>query len=375
MLISFLMIKKGYIMYIVNLIIRSYCMKFIKFSVWKFRYEQSSSKQKEMTLLDTGTHIVMGVAISGIALADPVISTETTTMYAAISGIMVGSLIPDIDTVLKLRNNAVYIRHHRGVTHSIPAVILWPIVLTILLQFVFPSAAPFHVWAWTFLAVFLHVFVDIFNAYGTQALRPFSQSWVAIGVINTFDPFIFAAHVIAIALWSFGFNPLMTFISLYIIIFFYYLLRFAVKSAVKHAVFNRLPDATEVIISPTMRFFQWRIVASSEQYHYVGRAYGRAITIYDSFKRKPLPNSEEFQAALADRNVKAFTDFSPIYRWEMTQFQNVCEVRLIDLRYRSNNYYPFVAVAHVDRDLNVVSSYTGWIFSEEKLNKKLNFGH
>lgn len=325
--------------------------------------------------MDTGTHIVMGVAISGIALSDPVISAETTTMYAAITGVMIGSLIPDVDTVLKLRNNAVYIRHHRGITHSIPAVLLWPIALTILIQLLFSSANFFHVWAWTFLAVFLHVFVDIFNAYGTQALRPFSQSWVAIGVINTFDPYIFIAHILAIILWSIGFNPLITFISLYIVIFFYYLLRFAVKSAVKNAVIHSLPDATEVIISPTLRFFQWRIVASSDKYHYVGRAYGRAITIYDRFQRNSIPTSPEFEVALQDRNVKAFTEFSPIYTWEVTQFDTVYEVRLTDLRYRSNDYYPFVAVAHIDKELNVVNSYTGWVFSEEKLNKKLNFNH
>ncbi len=326
-----------------------------------------------MIFLDTGTHIVMGVAISGIALADPVIATDTTTLYAAVGGIVIGSLIPDVDTVLKLRNNAVYIRHHRGITHSMPAVVLWPILLTLFLTLILPGANVFHVWAWTFLAVFLHVFVDIFNAYGTQALRPFSQKWVAIGVINTFDPIIFILHVFAIALWSLNFNPLITFISLYIIIFFYYLLRFAVKGAVKHAVANRLPDATEIIISPTIRFFQWRIVASSKKHHYVGRAYGRAITIYDRFNREPIPDFPEVQVALEDPNVKSFTDFSPIYRWEITKIGEICEVRLIDLRYRSNDYYPFVAVAHIDEDLNVLNSYTGWIFSEEKLNKKLKF--
>lgn len=323
--------------------------------------------------MDTGTHIVMGVAISGIALADPVIASETATMHAAIGGIMIGSLIPDIDTVLKLRNNAVYIRHHRGITHSIPAVLLWPLVLTILLSLFMPSANFLHVWAWTLLAVFLHVFVDIFNAYGTQALRPFSQKWVAIGVINTFDPNIFVLHVLAIGIWSFGINPLLVFIILYTIIFFYYLLRFAVKAAVKHAVANTLPDATEIIISPTIRFFQWRIVASSETCHYVGRAYGRAITIYDRFTRDPIPDLPEVEAAMQDSNVKAFTEFSPIYRWEITKIQDIYEVRLIDLRYRSNDYYPFVAVAHIDEELNVVNSYTGWIFSEAKLKKKLNF--
>ena len=67
--------------------------------------------------------------------------------------------------------------------------------------------------------MFLHVFVDIFNAYGTQALRPFSKKWVALGVINTFDPFIFGIHCIGILLWVFGADPVMTFSIMYFIIF------------------------------------------------------------------------------------------------------------------------------------------------------------
>lgn len=323
--------------------------------------------------MDTGTHVVMGIAIGGLAMSDPAVSAEAATASAVFAGVIIGSLIPDVDTVLKLRNNAVYIRHHRGITHSIPAVFLWPLIITLLLSFILPGAAFFHVWAWTLLAVFLHVFVDIFNAYGTQALRPFSKKWVAIGVINTFDPIIFTLHILAISIWSFGVDPFYPIVSMYIIIFFYYLLRFAVKAAVKNAVAHTIPDATEIIIAPTLRFFQWRVAASSENYHYVGRAYGRSITIYDRFTKDPLPEFPEVKAALEDHNVKAFTAFSPIYRWEITKFGDLCEVKLIDLRYRSKGHYPFVAVAHIDNELNVVSSYTGWIFSDEKLNKKLNF--
>lgn len=323
--------------------------------------------------MDTGTHVVMGVAICGLALSDSVVSAETVTTSAVFAGVIVGSLVPDVDTVLKLRNNAVYIRHHRGITHSIPAVLLWPLIITVLLAIFLPGIDFMHVWAWTFLAVFLHVFVDIFNSYGTQALRPFSKRWVAIGVINTFDPIIFILHVIAITIWSFGVNPLYPIVTLYSVIFFYYLLRFAVKAAVKNAVANTLPDADEIIIAPTLRFFQWRVAASSDECHYVGRAYGRSITIFDRFQKDPLPDLPEVKAALEDRNVKAFTDFSPIYRWEISKIGGLCEVRLIDLRYRNKDYYPFVAVAHIDSELNVVNSYTGWIFSEAKLNKKLNF--
>lgn len=323
--------------------------------------------------MDTGTHIVMGVALGGLALADPVVANHSATMNAVVTGVIVGSLIPDVDTVLKLRNNAVYIRNHRGITHSVPAVLLWPLAITILISLVLPAADFMHLWAWSFLAVFLHVFVDIFNSYGTQALRPFSKKWVAIGVINTFDPVIFLLHLGALTLWWLGLNPVITISVLYVMIFFYYLLRFAVKAAVKRAVRNTIPDATEIIIAPTIRFFQWRVAASSGNYHYVGRAYGRSVNIYDRFEREPLPISPEIDAAMSDPNIEAFVSFSPIYRWSVTYHKNLCEIRLIDLRYRNKGYYPFVAVAHVDSDLNVVNSYTGWIFSEDKLQRKLNF--
>lgn len=323
--------------------------------------------------MDTGTHIVMGIALGGLAVVDPVVASDTATMGTVVAGVLIGSLIPDIDTILKLRNNAVYIRHHRGITHSIPAVLLWPLLITILLTLIVPEANFIHLWAWTFLAVFLHVFVDIFNSYGTQALRPFSNKWVAIGVINTFDPVIFILHAIALIIWGMGANPVYTVLALYIVIFFYYVLRFAVKAAVKSAVRNTVPDATEIIIAPTMRFFQWRVAASSEKCHYVGRAYGRSVNIYDRFERKPMPTSPQVEVAMSDHNIQAFTSFSPIYRWSISYIGDLCEVRLIDLRYRSKGYYPFVAVAHVDKDLNILNSYTGWIFSEDKLQKKMKF--
>ncbi|MFC3211035.1 metal-dependent hydrolase [Planomicrobium okeanokoites] len=325
--------------------------------------------------MDTGTHLVMGIALGGLAMADPVVATDTVTMTAVIAGTIIGSQIPDVDTVLKLRDNAVYIRHHRGATHSIPAVLTWPLLLSGALWFIFPEVNLLHLWLWTFLAVVLHVFVDIFNSYGTQALRPFSNKWVALGVINTFDPIIFGAHVIALMIWAFGADPVWTISILYTVLVFYYISRFALQSAIKHAIRNTVPGATEIFVAPTMRFFHWRIAADTDKHHYVGRAYGRTINFYDKFMKKPLPESELIQTALKDKNLSAFVSFSPLYRWEINEYGDIYEVRLIDLRYRSNDYYPFVAVAHLDQDYNILNSYTGWIFSEDKLRKKLDFSH
>lgn len=325
--------------------------------------------------MDSGTHLVMGIALGGIALIDPVVAQNPMTFGAVMAGTIIGSQAPDVDTVLKLRNNAVYIRHHRGITHSIPAVILWPLAITGFLSLIVDNANIFHLWLWTFLAVFLHVFVDIFNAYGTQALRPFSKKWVALGVINTFDPIIFGLHCIGILLWTFGANPVVIFGIMYFIIFIYYILRFAIQYAVKNAVKNTIQDEDFVIVAPTIRFFYWRVAAKSKTHYYVGRAYGRTVNIHDKIEIRPIPKTPLVEKALSDSNLAAFVSFSPIYNWEISELPSgLTEVRLIDLRYRSNDRYPFVAVAHLDEELNIVTSYTGWIFSEDKLQRKLQIG-
>ncbi|WP_431027974.1 metal-dependent hydrolase [Lysinibacillus sp. LZ02] len=325
--------------------------------------------------MDTGTHLVMGIAIGGLALVDPVVAESSAMFGAVMAGTILGQQAPDVDTVLKLRNNAIYIRHHRGITHSIPATILWPIAITAILSSIVPDANLLHLWLWTQIAVFLHVFVDIFNAYGTQAFRPFSKKWVALGVINTFDPYIFGLHCVGIVLWVFGANPVWTFSIMYVIIVCYYILRFMVQRAVKKAVHNTIQDEEYVIVAPTMRFFYWRIAAASKTHYYVGRAYRRSVNIYDKFEIVPLPRTPYVNAAMQDENLRSFVSFSPLYRWEIAELPSgLTEVRLIDLRYRSNDRYPFVAVAHVNDDLEIVNSYTGWIFSEDKLQRKLQIG-
>ncbi|WP_312472532.1 metal-dependent hydrolase [Neobacillus sp.] len=322
--------------------------------------------------MDTGTHVVMGIALGGLATLDPSVASSHATAASVLIATIAGSQIPDIDTVLKLRNNAIYIRNHRGVTHSIPAVILWPIILLAVIYPFFPNANLVHLWAWTFAAVFIHVFVDIFNAYGTQALRPFSSKWVALGVINTFDPFIFGIHVLGIIIWVLGANPGVTFLLMYVVIIAYYLKRYQAKKRVLVEVRTIIPDATEIIIAPTMRYHQWRIAAMNQEQFFVGTGIKNKVEILDRFIRVPVPNTPVIEAAKKDKNLSAFLSFSPVYRWEVDEYNDYYEVRFIDLRYRSNGHYPFVAVVQLDRDLKRISSYTGWVFSEKKLRKKLS---
>ncbi|WP_414045857.1 metal-dependent hydrolase [Macrococcus equi] len=321
--------------------------------------------------MDTATHVVMGVGLAGLATIDPAV----TSMYPAIvTAVMVGSQIPDIDTVLKLKNNAVYINNHRGITHSIPFTLIWPIVLTLLIGMIFKDVQYFHVWLWAQIAVFLHVFVDIFNSYGTQALRPLTNKWIQIGIINTFDPIIFILHICAICLWYIGGNPVYIFSSLIVILVIYYITRRMLQQSIKRAALKLIPKDEKIIktfVAPTIRFYEWRVAIQTDTHDYIGRSYKRSVNFSDRFKRIPFPETKYMQHAMHDKNFRAFINFSSIYRWTVTQTDNGYELRFIDLRYLKNGHYSFVAILGLDDKYYVTHSYTGWVFTEEKLQRKL----
>src|SRR5690625_671200 len=250
----------------------------------------------------------------------------------------------------------------------------WGILISSIIYMFVPEVSFFHLWLWTFLAVIIHVFVDIFNAYGTQALRPFTHKWVALGFINTFDPYIFFLHVAGIVGWILGAHPGYTFLIIYGVITLYYIKRYFDKREIVKKIEEYFPTTEEVVTSPTTKQNDWRVAITTNDRFFVGTVENGHIQLMDEFERIPLPNSKIIEAAKTDKNIQAFLSFSPVYRWEIIEYENFTEVRFIDLRYRSKGYYPFVAVAQIDANLKVINSYTGWIFSEQKLQKKLFFG-
>lgn len=325
--------------------------------------------------MDTGTHVVMGIGLGGLAMLDPVVSQSPVATEAVFMGTLVGSLVPDFDTLYKLKNNATYIRQHRGLSHSVPAMLLWPLLISGAIALFLPGAAGLHLWLWTFAAVVLHVFVDIFNAYGTQALRPFSDKWIALGIINIFDPVIFFAHAVGIAVWVLDLAPPgVIFLSVYVLLFFYYIWRISAHRRVVEQVRREIPAAEYVNLSPTLVWTRWHVSVRTPEKLYVAQVHRDEFVIFNTYDRKPIPETPIMKTVKQDENVRAFLAFSPIYRWETSENRHYTEVRFIDLRYRDKDgHYPFVAIVFIDANRNIVSSFTGWVHSEAKLQKKLEF--
>ena len=92
-------------------------------------------------ILDTGTHFVVGIGLAGLSTIDPSVAGDSHTFTAVLIGTIAASQAPDLDTLYRLKSNADYIRNHRGWSHSLPAIGIWSLAISGILNVIFPSAS------------------------------------------------------------------------------------------------------------------------------------------------------------------------------------------------------------------------------------------
>ncbi|GEN33885.1 MULTISPECIES: metal-dependent hydrolase [Aneurinibacillus] len=319
--------------------------------------------------MDTGTHIAMGFGLAGLAYLDPAVSAQPELAGAVLLGTIIGSQAPDLDTVLKFRGNATYIRNHRGRSHSIPAILIWAGLISGGIYAFFPGISYLHLLLWTLLAVVVHVSIDLFNSYGTQAIRPFSKRWISFNVINIFDPFIMGIHLIGFLFWAAGLHPGHVFSVVYAVMVTYIIQRMFAYRKLVQLVKEDLGEEGHYILLPTIRWTRWGVVAETDTASYVGELHGKTVIWHDTFYKKD--ENEVIEKAKMDTKVQAFLSFTryPHVYTKKREFGH--EVRWIDLRYRTKTHYAFIAIVHLDEQLNIIDSYTGWEYREHKIDSKV----
>ena len=146
--------------------------------------------------MDSLTHIVLGACI-GEALAGKYLGRK-----AMLLGI-IGQSIPDIDFISGIWLKGIdQIMAHRAFTHSI----LFAVIVSLLLSWI--SARMLHLhnlrlskYILLFSAnIFVHIFIDTFNAYGTAILSPFSTTRYSFNTLFVADP-LFSFGPFVATLW------------------------------------------------------------------------------------------------------------------------------------------------------------------------------
>lgn len=145
--------------------------------------------------MDSLTHIVLGACV-GEVVAGKKLGKKALLVGAAAQS------IPDLDFIASFwLSPANDLLAHRGFTHSFLFILLiaYPLALILIKWKWLP---PMAIKSWTLfllLELFIHIFLDAFNAYGTAWFEPFSHYRVSFNSLFVFDPLFTIWPVIATA--------------------------------------------------------------------------------------------------------------------------------------------------------------------------------
>ncbi|RID83653.1 metal-dependent hydrolase [Peribacillus asahii] len=137
--------------------------------------------------MDTITHTLFGLSLYGSIQKDKV---DRRTKMAYLFTSVGASQIPDSDVISQLWDTeGLYQMWHRGITHSVFLTPIWALLFYVLCMFFF-KVKDKRLFFLGWLAVVIHNTSDLFNAWGTGYLEPFSQTRITFGTIPIID-FVF----------------------------------------------------------------------------------------------------------------------------------------------------------------------------------------
>lgn len=319
--------------------------------------------------MDTGTHFVMGIGLAGLAHMDPIVASSPVMSGAVLLATILGSQAPDVDTLYRFGGTSLYVRNHRGASHSLPALLLYAMIIPLVISFLFVDINMVHLFLWTSIALGIHVLTDLLNGYGTQAFRPFTDAWISWNVLHIFDIVIFSVHLVGILLWFLGTPPGALFAIIYLLLLLYTLWRIGYKSKIKHKIQSSLSDKGVLHLFPTRNLFEWNVIYYSPDSIRLGEV--KKGEIHWSETLLNVKNDHPaIESAKQHRDIQNFLYFSRYAYVDVDETDFGYEVRFIDLRYRKKKNFPLLATIYLSQKLEPIDCYVGWK-KEQKVSKKL----
>lgn len=141
--------------------------------------------------MDNLTHALLGLTIN-----NTLPRKNRATFWVS----LVASELPDIDILYTLRDGTDYLLNHRGLSHSIPALIMFAGLITILAKKVFPGSRSRLIFLLALGCLGLHVLFDLFTSWGTQFLAPFYAGWFYLDYLPIVDWVIIVLALLFMAL-------------------------------------------------------------------------------------------------------------------------------------------------------------------------------
>ncbi|MBD8071614.1 metal-dependent hydrolase [Bacillus sp. PS06] len=317
--------------------------------------------------MDTSSHVIMGLGLAALAQIDPVVANHSTLSQAVMFGTVIGSNAPDFDFVFRMKGKGSYIRNHRALSHSLLTLPLWSIAVSGIIYLILPDLSFLHLFLWTFLAVILHVFFDLFNVHGTQVLRPFSKKWIAFDSIPLVDPMILFLHLLGFCLLPF-YEMGIVFFVVYLCIFLYLAIRTISTVLTKRTLQLHFRHAIRIKLIPRISLFHWDVIIETEE-DFIFGVFSKGSLKVDHSLFKQIEFPDLVSDSKSHPFVSAFLS-STHYAYPFVHTRkNGYLIYWKDLRFRSNKFFPNLAILSVSADYKIKNGFIGSLYSLKQYKK------
>ncbi|SKC64208.1 metal-dependent hydrolase [Maledivibacter halophilus] len=302
--------------------------------------------------MDPVTHGVIGLAISAFS-GDPVSLSNPISIGCAL-----GAMSPDIDVVVRfVKNDFYYLRHHRGVSHSLPSLLALSGIITLGLGVMFKNVDFLRLFLWTFLGAFSHTFFDILNSYGAKLLAPFTRKKFKMNLLMLYDPVITILCLFLIFKRTIS-NMSLTTVGITFVV--YIGARYGMRKRAEKVIEKHYTDGYKLIkvnvLPSLMAFHKWDFIVDTNSHSIVGQVnlINSKVFVREKFKK---PKSEIVELFNKTNAGKYFKDFSPIIHIDYFEEMGNLVLKCIDLRYYLKNNFMHHATVVFDEQMNVKQSF------------------
>jgi inner membrane protein len=301
--------------------------------------------------VDPVTHAMIGLGVS--ALSGQPLSPYNPLYCAAV----VGAVAPDLDVLTMLKGELAFIRHHRGVSHSLGGFLLFSAAIAVIIHLDF-GGNPWPYFLWALAGTISHGILDFLNSYGTQLWWPFSKKRLAGNLLMFFDPLLFMFFLPVLLTFQ---NPQKATVFGLLGTFFYLLLRWKMRLKVERLLqkeYNLNPVKGRIAVMPALKgMVNWDFFIEGPREIIVGTLnfLNRKISNCRHMDRKA--SSPLIFKALQTAPGRLFCQFTSYYHITQWEDKGKHFVTLMDLRFKHQSDFFYRAMLIFDEQLLLEEAY------------------
>jgi len=287
--------------------------------------------------MDPITHLVVSISLTAL-------SGTPSPDHSVYTAAALGSLVPDLDFILRIKGEIFYLNQHRGASHSAFGSILISGLLALFLSAIYPQTAWSTIFFWALVGTGSHMMLDFFNPHGIQFLWPLKRKRYHYSLLNGIDPILVLISLLIICHNIFYFLPVHYLGITYLLYLFW---RWAMAKSAYRLIKNRLGkkgEITNIITMPSLfSLWSWDFLVVGDKKIIAGdvRCFARSFRIATTLNKH---NETIVSRVLDDYIGKLFLDFTPYVHICLKRVNQKIILEFIDLRYRINDKFLHSAV-------------------------------